>query len=242
MSWDWVGLGLKSQAEGETGSLSDRRNEFDSWDLGDRFRSAITGVSKEDVLRESARIVSEKINDAAPNVQARSDIDSLAGGFNLGLGDGKIRENETEAEYQGRLRKDQNTAAAASKYSLEDNADVTQFRPNMTAGDIVAMQGKLISDNKDDAKAEVVTENRRIEERQDRRENRQTEKERLDRNHQTLMSNNRDDLQIRLGQMNQQLENDRMDFDRETRRMDKRDKAIATLMSGLGSLGGAFTL
>jgi len=33
-----------------------------------------------------------------------------------------------------------------------------------------------------------------------------------------------------------------MAYDRETRRMDKRDRAIAQLMQGLGQLGGAFSL
>ena len=49
-------------------------------------------------------------------------------------------------------------------------------------------------------------------------------------------------LTLRLGQMNTDLADRRMDYDRETRRMDKRTEAIAQLMSGLGSLGGAFSL
>jgi len=42
--------------------------------------------------------------------------------------------------------------------------------------------------------------------------------------------------------MNADLADKRMDYDRETRSMDKRDRMIAQLMSGLGSLGGAFSL
>ena len=49
-------------------------------------------------------------------------------------------------------------------------------------------------------------------------------------------------LTLRLGEMNADLADKRMDYDRETRSMDKRDRMIATLMSGLGSLGGAFAL
>jgi len=46
--------------------------------------------------------------------------------------------------------------------------------------------------------------------------------------------------QMKLAQMNQDLAEKRMGYDRETRRMDKRDRMIAQLMQGLGQLGGAF--
>ena len=49
-------------------------------------------------------------------------------------------------------------------------------------------------------------------------------------------------LSLQLGQMNADLQDKRLEYDRETRRMDKRDRAIAQLMSGLGALGGAFAL
>jgi len=49
-------------------------------------------------------------------------------------------------------------------------------------------------------------------------------------------------LTLRLGEMNAELADKRLAYDRETRSMDKRDRMIATLMSGLGSLGGAFSL
>jgi hypothetical protein len=46
--------------------------------------------------------------------------------------------------------------------------------------------------------------------------------------------------QMKLAQMNQDLANKRMGYDRETKRMDRRDAMIAQLLSGLGQLGGAF--
>tara|TARA_R100000951_G_scaffold116741_1_gene130320 strand:- start:1333 stop:2052 length:720 start_codon:yes stop_codon:yes gene_type:complete len=49
-------------------------------------------------------------------------------------------------------------------------------------------------------------------------------------------------LTLQLGQMNADLQDKRLAYDRETRSMDKRDRMIAQLMSGLGSLGGAFSL
>jgi hypothetical protein len=49
-------------------------------------------------------------------------------------------------------------------------------------------------------------------------------------------------LTLQLAQMDSELAEKRMAYDRETRSMDKRDRMIAQLMSGLGSLGGAFAL
>ena len=48
------------------------------------------------------------------------------------------------------------------------------------------------------------------------------------------------DRQMAIAEMQEGLQDRRMDFDRETMRMDKRDRMIAQLMSGLGALGGAF--
>ena len=48
------------------------------------------------------------------------------------------------------------------------------------------------------------------------------------------------DRQMAIAEMQEGLQDRRMDFDRETRRMDKRDRMIAQLMSGLGGLGAAF--
>ena len=65
---------------------------------------------------------------------------------------------------------------------------------------------------------------------------------RLDRGLERELSQNNTSMQLALGQMNADLADKRMEYDRETARMDKRSAAIAQLMSGLGSLGGAFAL
>ena len=65
---------------------------------------------------------------------------------------------------------------------------------------------------------------------------------RLDRGLERELASNNQSMQLALGQMNADLADKRMEYDRETRRMDKRTAAIAQLMSGLGSLGGAFAL
>lgn len=47
---------------------------------------------------------------------------------------------------------------------------------------------------------------------------------------------------LQLAQMDSELADKRMAFDRETHRMDRRDRNIAQLMKGIGQLGGAFAL
>ena len=56
------------------------------------------------------------------------------------------------------------------------------------------------------------------------------------------LTNSSNDLAMQMKFMESDLADKRMDYDRETRSMDKRDRMIAQLMSGLGQLGGAFAL
>ena len=64
----------------------------------------------------------------------------------------------------------------------------------------------------------------------------------LDRSLDRQLSNNSTDMQMQIAQMNADLADKRTAYDRETKRMDRRDRAIAQLMAGLGQLGGAFSL
>jgi hypothetical protein len=65
---------------------------------------------------------------------------------------------------------------------------------------------------------------------------------RLDRGLERELASNSQEMNLAIAQMNSDLADKRMDYDRETRRMDKRSAAIAQLMSGIGALGGAFAL
>ncbi len=65
---------------------------------------------------------------------------------------------------------------------------------------------------------------------------------RLDRGLERELASNSQEMNLAIAQMNSDLADKRMEYDRETARMDKRSAAIAQLMSGLGSLGGAFAL
>jgi len=47
-------------------------------------------------------------------------------------------------------------------------------------------------------------------------------------------------LQLQLGLMQQQQQDQRLAYDKETRSMDRRDRAIAQIMTGLGDMGSMF--
>jgi len=259
--WDMLGLGLKNQAEGEIGNLNDTRTELENWDLGDRVRSFLTGVSREETQKKAQELLDRKLN--AATATSRGEITTLTGGFDLGLGD-KIRAGETAEEYEARLAGEKTTATLANQYSLLDNADTSLLKPGMKAGDIRALSGQLTSSNKKAAKAEAKAETQRLEGvaagiREDEKTERanirssdlELQRENNNFNRELQRADNKltrdlgilqSDNQMQIAQMNADLADKRMDYDRETRRMDKRSAAIAQLMSGLGSLGGAFSL
>ena len=70
----------------------------------------------------------------------------------------------------------------------------------------------------------------------------QSKENALNRRHESELAGSREDLQMQMAIMNAELADKRMAYDRETRRMDRRDRMIAQLMSGLGQLGGAFSM
>ncbi|MBL6857029.1 MAG: hypothetical protein ISQ88_11750 [Rhodobacteraceae bacterium] len=76
----------------------------------------------------------------------------------------------------------------------------------------------------------------------DKRRAHEASEGKLNRRHQSELADQSNNMQMQMSIMSNDLSEKRMDYDRETRRMDKRSAAIAQLMSGLGSLGGAFAL
>ncbi len=76
----------------------------------------------------------------------------------------------------------------------------------------------------------------------DKRRAHEASEGKLSRRHQSELAEQSNDLQMKMSIMSNDLSEKRMAYDSETRRMDKRSAAIAQLMSGLGSLGGAFAL
>ena len=249
--WDMLGLGLKSQAQGEIQNLNDTRSELENWDLGDRFRSFVTQTSREDTQKKARELLEKKINslsqtDQGTITESLSGTDIDATGLN-------IREGETQEKYDTRLSGLKNRGAANLRNLGIEGYDPSKVAANMGTSEIVRLGTTQQTTNRETKEGETKAEVVRQEGRGDKiREEGKTEREKIrsdDRASQRVDNKLTRDLAVLSGdremavaQMNADLQDKRMNYDRETRRMDKRSAAIAQLMSGLGSLGGAFAL
>ena len=260
--WDILGLGLKSQAEGEINNLNDTRSELENWDLGDRFRSFVTQTSREATQKKARELLEKQINKLSKPTQGAI-TESLAGtGIDAtGLG---IREDETQEAYDTRLSGLKTRGAANIQNLAIEGYDPSKVTAGMGASEIVRLGTTQKTTNREKAEADAKTEQYRqegivAEREQDGRTERanirssdlELQRENNNFNRELQRADNKltrdlgilqGDNQMQIAQMNADLADKRMDYDRETRRMDKRSAAIAQLMSGLGSLGGAFAL
>jgi len=112
-------------------------------------------------------------------------------------------------------------------------------------GETIAAEGRAQTNALAIGQQGITAQNNRFSTQLKSEENRyaHTSKENaLQRAHDSERGDKRDSLNLQMQVMQNDISEKRMDYDRETRRMDKRTAAIAQLMSGLGSLGGAFSL
>jgi hypothetical protein len=249
--WDMFGLGLKSQAQGEIDNLTDDRSKLENWDLGDRFRSFVTGTSREETQKKAQELLEQQINKLSKQTQGTI-TESLAG-TKIDVGNLNIQAGETQEEYDTRLSGLKNRGAANLRNLGIEGYDPSKVTAGMGTSEIMRLGTTQQTTNKEAEETKQTTEIRRQEERRDSKEAdakveaaqiraddraAQREDNKLTRDLSILSG----DREMAIAQMNADLADKRMDYDRETRRMDKRSQAIAQLMSGLGSLGGAFSL
>ncbi len=249
--WDMLGLGLKSQAQGEIQNLNDTRSELENWDFGDRFRSFVTQTSREDTQKKARELLEKKINSISQPDQGT--ITESLSGTGIDATGLNIREGETKEKYDTRLTGLKNRGAANLQNLAIPGYDPSKVTADMGTSEIMRLGTTQKTTNTEKAEGKAKQETIRLEERGDKiREDGKTERAEIrsdDRAAQRadnkltrdlgILTNDKD---MAIAQMNADLADKRMDYDRETRRMDKRSAAIAQLMSGLGSLGGAFAL
>ena len=96
------------------------------------------------------------------------------------------------------------------------------------------MTGEWRDSNKKADERKVEKETVRQERRDDESYFDERKARREEQRFQSSRDDNRNDLTLQLAQRDSALADKRLAYDRETRSMDKRDKAIAALMAGLG--------
>lgn len=222
------GLGLDQQAKGEKGALNKTRKDFEDWDIGDRIRSAVSGVSREELLNRSRELQIEDIKDTFIG-----DTTAISDGLNgTGLTASlDIMPGETTTAYKARLVKERGRANAAQQLRAMKGGRGVELDSGATTATINTAMSGLRDDN--EVKAEEKIERKEQGIKDERRE---------ERRFQSMREDARNDLTMQLGMMDADLADKRLAYDRETRSMDKRDRMIAQLMSSIGSLGGAFAL
>ena len=258
--WELLGLDLDSQAKGEQSNLTDDRSKLNNWDLGDRVRSLVTGQNREAVLNRAAELQEKDINNLFRS--NRTNITETLGGTSVNLDNLNIDKNETQGEYEERLRGLGARGAANVRNIGIEGYDQSKVTDNTSLAGINALgtqtQTALKNTEKQELQDEVIrqegnqtsirqegrTERANIRSDDHRRQDAlfkyNASEKRLDRRHERELTDSKQDLQMQMATMQEGLQEKRMDYDRETRRMDKRDRMIAQLLSGLGALGSAF--
>ena len=241
---DWLlkpfGLTQDQQAESYSDQLKDDRTGTKDWNAGDMLRDVFTPGTREELEAKAKKFKEDKINELTSGRQGS--ITESLGGTQVNTSGLTIGDTETETKYETRLKGlEARGTANLSNLNIE-GYDPSKITDDMSTSEIYRLGTKQKTTNKDTDKAEIKTEllrqegkseDRYFNERQDRREDRKFDRRRDD---------ERNALTMQLAQMDASLADKRIAYDRETRSMDKRDKMIATLMSGIGQLGGAFAL
>ena len=228
--WELLGLDRASQARGEKGSLNDGRTDFDSWDLGDRFRSAVTGVSREDLLEDAAKLKAKDLN--TNTLDTRGQIQDSLAGTQVDTSGLEIRAGETEAQHLTRLSRLLRTGKAVDKLEGSvENFDRTSVGPTSTASTVQQLGRKTVDNNKTVEEGKVQAETERLEGRSDDRLAMQMELSRLDR---------RDDREARRDE--RAYQNRKLDM--QEARLDRKDRqsAIQSMMAGLAQLGASIAI
>nr|BDD47535.1 hypothetical protein 107 [Pelagibacteraceae bacterium] len=227
-----LGFNSKNVYQDEVGDLNSTATDIE-FDLGDRFRQAYGALigkdySKEGLLKGAAKIRNEKLSEAYDPIASRYDLGPLTANY-TGV------EGKTEAQIKADISSDQRRAEALEKGLATGDLNVDDLSPTASAGTIIGQTSK-------GARERVDKETRRQEGRQDtqakiaRDERRFYENERSkDRAQERLLAaeNNAMNLQFKYAQLAQS---------ERVRAQERKDRAIMTLINGLGNLGAAFAI
>ena len=256
---DWLrkpfGLTIEQQAETYSNELKDDRSGVKDWDAGDMLRDVFTPGTREELEAAAKEFKEKKINELSS--KRRGSIKESLGGTGIDSTGLTIGTKETETDYDTRLSGLETRGAANVNNLAIEGYDPSKVTAGMSASEIVRLGTTQKTTNRDAAETKAqgredkIREDGKTERAEIRSSDRQYQADqlahsekmrRLDNKHATNLSILSGDRQMAIAQMEQDIRNKQMDYDRETRRLDKRSQAIAQLLSGLGPLGGAFSL
>ena len=232
-----LGFNSKQVFKDEVGALSGDRTDIE-FDLGDYIRQgygALIGkdYSKDAIRKGAAGILEDQINQSTSEQQQL--IRESLGGTGFDVSDLDIQPGQTEKDYRSKLAGLQSRGQAALTYRQTENSDPSKITNGMSTADILGLTTDLTKTNRNTQQEKETTraDELRYEmyERQDRADLRQDKRIAADRA-----------MNAETNRMQMQLEYARLDQAERLRAQDKKDKALMTLLQGLGNLGMAFTL
>ena len=225
--WELLGLDAKGQARGEVDALNSRRTGFDSWDLGDRLRSAVTGVTREQLERLSGSLADSELEEiyGPKATRARGNLGHLESNYQGIAG-------QTKTEIESQIAEDVQRGTALQQ-TLADNPrlDGTTIAPTANSGQIIQAGSKATIAHLDGKEKDAEDkDNRRYNDNQDL----------ILMNMMNQQDDRRADRELRRDQ--QAYQNRALDL--KEARSDRNDRraAIQQLMAGLSTLGTSIAI
>ena len=225
--WELFGLDAESQAKGEKSALNSRRTEFETWDLGDRLRSALTGVTKEQLETLSGKLADTELEEiyGSRASRAKGNLGHLTSAYQgiKGQTKGEIISQIEEDEQKGTVL--QRTVASNPRL------DVSTIAPTAAVGDIVQAGGKATIKHADEKETKAT----------------QKEESRY-RDSQDLIAlqfaNSAADRQADREYRRDQQAYQNRKLDMQEARLDRKDRqaAIQSMMAGLAQLGASIAI
>ena len=225
-----LGFNTEKVVADELSALSANGEKFE-WDIGDRLRSALYGLTGKDYSRETLKkkvlaLQTENINNDPTVRKDRKLADQYKPGSSVGL---KREAGETLGDLRDRALIQRSLGEGMSRAKRENpGIDLTGVETQSE------LDGKVSSF----VKSETDKATKKVDDRLDAsilRDERIRSEGRLDRNLQSQLNAENNKMQL-------QLEYARLAQSDRQRTADRKDKAIMALLGGLGNLGAGFTI
>lgn len=220
----------------EIGELNSRATEID-FDLGDRFRQAYGALIGKDYSRQGLLDGAAKIR----NKELSETYDPIASRNKLGKLDPEYKgpEGKTIGELDAAIASDKERASALQRGKATGYLDTSKLGGDADAGTIIGLTNKGQRDS--ERKEEERIYNRRTDREDTLLERSDIREDRRDARQDKRLAQDRQ-LTAQTNQMQLQLEYARLAQADKNRREDRKEKALLTLLSGLGNLGQAFAI
>ena len=229
----WLpGADLQSIAEREVADLNSTRtgsaDRRGAWNWQDSFGAWLAGTNKDEVLKLAGQIGDRRLAEVY-DPQKSTQLGPLTAEY-TGV------QGKSEAQIKTDLAND-NARATALQQTLATNPkfDASTLSPNAQAGTILGAGTRATQEA-------AKQEQRRLETKADKRYDAEVLRADTIRREGRLDRLNERAMQADTNRMQLQLEYARLDQTERLRAQDKKDKALMTLLQGLGNLGAAFTL